>query len=692
MSDFTFGRKKTATSTFSNPSLVSPHIPTLANPVRGFGLPTNNVIEIATKESTNQQEVQSAGEQSLEQQLIKQRPRGHDISRISFRRPQTKLTMGEPGDKHEQEADRVANQVMRMIVPDKFNAPSVHPVEDTLQRKCIACEEEEDKVQTKPSIQPTADGGLQAGDNIESRLNSSKGGGSALPDEVRSFMEPRFGADFREVRVHTGSEAVQMNRELSAQAFTHKQDIYFGAGKAPGKDALTAHELTHVVQQNGGQVQPMLQCKEENNAALAEIQGLPMYELLPKLQALPFEVRTDEDAGGSVGGPRLVIAIRAVKTKFDKVLVDFLDINKKGLESLPPDQFADILRYLGASDNSLQDNKDNSNQPTSTTSIPVAQLSTTEKFSKAISRAIESDKFSDEAKNRLRELLTGENLAIMAAFTGVYIASQVTPAGWVADGIGIALIIASAVMIGPEVVTIIKHLKGFVQKASNAKNDEDLDAAGEDLAIAVTKIGVDVAIAILLHKAGKAGTKAVKTYVKPSPALVDVLTPDGKIIRIPLEQISKNISESRGTAGEGTKVSLADAIRSLGDDFLDQSEGRGDGHTIREHVARTNQELVKRANQENVDATTFDNKSSTIAAVRYNLRTNAADVAAWLEDTNAPNRKTCDAQHPMRIGRGVKAGRKTVNYDISVSRIVLVKDPTMPLKFRILTGFPLLDP
>ena len=64
-------------------------------------------------------------------------------------------------------------------------------------------------------------------------------------------MEPRFNSDFSQVRVHTGNEAVQMNRELGAQAFTHGSDVYFGPGKAPGNNELTAHELTHVVQQNG---------------------------------------------------------------------------------------------------------------------------------------------------------------------------------------------------------------------------------------------------------------------------------------------------------------------------------------------------------------------------------------------------------------------------------------------------------
>jgi hypothetical protein len=74
-----------------------------------------------------------------------------------------------------------------------------------------------------------------------------------LPDDVRAAMEPRFGADFSGVRVHTGGEADQLNRQLSAQAFTHGQDIYMSAGKyapgTPGGNRLLAHELTHTIQQ-----------------------------------------------------------------------------------------------------------------------------------------------------------------------------------------------------------------------------------------------------------------------------------------------------------------------------------------------------------------------------------------------------------------------------------------------------------
>ncbi|MEX0268912.1 DUF4157 domain-containing protein [Leptolyngbyaceae cyanobacterium UHCC 1019] len=176
---------------------------------------------------------------------------------------QPKLAVNEPGDIYEQEADRVAEQVMKMPSPAsampqeplsteeeavQMKPTTISPVSSaSLQQKCS-------KSQREGQVQRSGNGTAEVGSDIESQLNSSKGGGSPLSDEVRSFMEPRFGADFSQVRVHTGSEAAQMNRDLNAQAFTHQQDVYFGAGKASGKDALTAHELTHTVQQAGEQL------------------------------------------------------------------------------------------------------------------------------------------------------------------------------------------------------------------------------------------------------------------------------------------------------------------------------------------------------------------------------------------------------------------------------------------------------
>src|SRR6476661_1430541 len=175
---------------------------------------------------------------------------------------QTKLTVGAPGDKYEQEADSMAGKVMAM--PDEAVEqpiqrqteeqeqlqmhPEANSITPVVQRQT---EEDAAPVQMKPGEQRATDKSSQASSSLESRLAGTKGGGSPLPNDVRSFMESRFGADFSSVRVHTDSNAVQMNKELGAQAFAHGSDIYYGAGKSPGKDELTAHELTHIIQQGG---------------------------------------------------------------------------------------------------------------------------------------------------------------------------------------------------------------------------------------------------------------------------------------------------------------------------------------------------------------------------------------------------------------------------------------------------------
>ncbi|MEH2218640.1 MAG: DUF4157 domain-containing protein [Nostoc sp.] len=267
----TFGR-----SAFSNPSLVSPTTPTLANPVRGFAIANNPPIQTSSEASTDPQLAQSAGEQSLEPQVIKKKP-VHDISSIALRRPQTKLTVGEPGDRYEQEADSVAHRVISM--PNTAVQPKIAPEEQTQEEQT-----QEEEIQTKPSLQRAMSGNLQAGENIESRLNSSKGGGSPLGDDVRGFMEPRFDADFSQVRVHTDGAAVQMNQDLEAQAFTHGSDVYFGQGKSPGNNELTAHELTHVVQQTGGALRrDVLQRKPKDQTVTELSTKLPLTQANARL-------------------------------------------------------------------------------------------------------------------------------------------------------------------------------------------------------------------------------------------------------------------------------------------------------------------------------------------------------------------------------------------------------------------------
>ncbi|MGI0494867.1 DUF4157 domain-containing protein [Alkalinema pantanalense CENA528] len=174
---------------------------------------------------------------------------------------QPKLTIGAPNDPYEQEADRVADRVMRMPAPDaaargpwvRSNLPFVaHPF--PLQKQELK-EEDEDKKQGKIQAKEASGQAPEVTSELEERLRASQGKGQPLPEETRSFMEPRFGADFSQVRVHTDGEAAQMNRAINAQAFTHRQDIYFAASKYhPASKAgqqLIAHELTHVMQQTG---------------------------------------------------------------------------------------------------------------------------------------------------------------------------------------------------------------------------------------------------------------------------------------------------------------------------------------------------------------------------------------------------------------------------------------------------------
>lgn len=182
---------------------------------------------------------------------------------------QTKLTVSQPGDPFEQEADRVADRVMRMAAPPShadqlsFSALDI----GTLQRKCASCEEEEEQknVQRKESgssVGPVAG----ASPSVNHTLASS---GRPLDVSSRTFFEPRFGRDFSNVRIHTGATAATSARSVSALAYTVGHNIVFGAGQySPSTGSgqrLLAHELSHVCQQTNG-----LLMRAPDPAALAE--------------------------------------------------------------------------------------------------------------------------------------------------------------------------------------------------------------------------------------------------------------------------------------------------------------------------------------------------------------------------------------------------------------------------------------
>lgn len=164
---------------------------------------------------------------------------------------QPKLTVNKPGDAHEQEADNMANHVVQRA--------TMKPDEEKVQRR--GKPDEDDHIQKKDAkeeekpIQKKAGPGTSAAPVSAAQLHSTKGQGSPLPAPVQREMGQAFGHDFGPVRIHTGSRAEQLSQDMQALAFTHGKDVYFNAGQYNPETTegrrLLAHELTHVVQQNG---------------------------------------------------------------------------------------------------------------------------------------------------------------------------------------------------------------------------------------------------------------------------------------------------------------------------------------------------------------------------------------------------------------------------------------------------------
>jgi Domain of unknown function (DUF4157)/Effector protein len=233
----------------------------------------------------------------------------HTAQQLSTVPIQAKLTIGPVGDRYEQEADRVAAQVVQQIStpaatqappgqlvqrmeekpeelqakpeittlqrmeekPEELQAkPEITPLQrmeekpeelqakpeiTTLQRM----EEKPEELQAKSILQHQGKTGGEAAPDLTTAIDAARGSGQPLDASLQRSMGRSMGADFSGVKVHTDSQADQLNRSIQAQAFTTGQDVFFRQGAyepgSLGGQELIAHELTHVVQQNGAAVQ-----------------------------------------------------------------------------------------------------------------------------------------------------------------------------------------------------------------------------------------------------------------------------------------------------------------------------------------------------------------------------------------------------------------------------------------------------
>lgn len=235
----------------------------------------------------------------------------HDVNKSSEKSAffQAKLSVNQPGDSYEKEADAMAHAVVnRSSQPSGIQQKKIggiqrlstdkeeeklgtndarmkrdkdiqeKPMEQSgmekekmkglqrmhmpneeekkgVQRKCAECEKEE-QVQKSESATaahaPAADAAAPSS-KTSSRIENSAGKGISLPKNTLHEMNALFGLDFSGVRIHKDTEAAGLTRELQAQAFTYGNDIYFNEGKFDPNSSLgkflLAHELTHVIQQ-----------------------------------------------------------------------------------------------------------------------------------------------------------------------------------------------------------------------------------------------------------------------------------------------------------------------------------------------------------------------------------------------------------------------------------------------------------
>jgi len=250
---------------------------------------------------------------------------------------QAKLAVGQPGDIYEQEADRIADEVMRMPEPEIQRQEGEEQEEEILQTKPHIDQitplvqrlvEEEEELLQAMSMEDTTP---EVSNDLESQINAIKGGGRHMAESELAYFEPRFGVDFSRVKVHTGAQAAESARAMNARAFTIGRDVVFSTGEY-SSDTLTgrnllAHELTHVLQQtnvlNGRSVrstavsvQRVVSEEERRNAALL------VGELQIELAGIECMVEQHQDGGNeeeeqhyslwAAGVDERIIALRAL--------------------------------------------------------------------------------------------------------------------------------------------------------------------------------------------------------------------------------------------------------------------------------------------------------------------------------------------------------------------------------------------
>ncbi len=226
-----------------------------------------------------------------------------------------KLAVSQPGDIDEQEADRVADEVVAGTSGSvaQGNCCAIPSDSPALRRKA----EQNSQTEAAP------DQGAHAILTVQNHTPPQLGGGQTIPEAEKAFFESRLGYDFSHVRIHTDARAVESARAIDARAYTIGRDVVFGAEQyAPGSNAgrrLLAHELVHVVQQCSSQDEGRIQRQGTPASTGTAPAAVPAVTTMREFIDL---VRRIEAANPGLSA--LQIAQLIMRTKFHSTAWDWL--------------------------------------------------------------------------------------------------------------------------------------------------------------------------------------------------------------------------------------------------------------------------------------------------------------------------------------------------------------------------------
>ena len=279
--------------------------------------------KVATKLDTGLLRQEDEEEKTVATKLATDAPLQRQASEEDEREEETLHTSPIQREPEEEQEEKVQTKSLSSQLSHSLRIHSVHrSASAVIQRLCTECEEEKHQDQgqsgemvqrkTGPDQLPDDDEGEEqqvqskgtqtatpkVTTSVAANIHAMNGGGRPLSNSTRAFFEPRFGVDFSQVRVHTDSRAAETAKSINARAFTVARDIAFSGGQfAPESQdgrRLLAHELTHVVQQNGHQLQ-RARTTLQNTSEASSLSRTPTPYVSPSGFALVARQRPTEN-------------------------------------------------------------------------------------------------------------------------------------------------------------------------------------------------------------------------------------------------------------------------------------------------------------------------------------------------------------------------------------------------------------